>query len=208
MRHGVRRGRRRSPLMVVGDLVARALDAERARAERGPRLRARARGAAAGGVDAAHEGRARAARPSGVRAPGVLRQHHGHGLRRADGRPAQQRGRELRAAQGLVGAARSRPFGRRRRGRTVRRRRRHQGRLHFLAVAAGRRRHVEHRRLRGLRAVALERLRGARAGDAGADRRGRAAPGAHGVERRHDVLRAGAARQRGASTSRRRSCWA
>ena len=42
-----------------GDRVARALGAERARAERGPRLRARARRVAAGGVDAAHEGGAR-----------------------------------------------------------------------------------------------------------------------------------------------------
>ena len=42
-----------------GDRVARALRAERARAERGPRLRARARRVAAGGVDAAHEGCAR-----------------------------------------------------------------------------------------------------------------------------------------------------
>ena len=46
-------------LMVAAIVVARALRAERARAERRPGLRARARGVAAGGVDAAHEGRAR-----------------------------------------------------------------------------------------------------------------------------------------------------
>ena len=155
-----------------GDRVARALGAERARAERGPRLRARARRVAAGGVDAAHEGRARSARPGGVRAPGVLRQHHGHGLRRADGRPAQQRRRELRAAQGLVGAPRARARGGRRGGRSDGSRGGYPGRVRLLAVAARRRRHVERGRLGRLRAVTLERLRGARASDADADCRG------------------------------------
>ncbi len=51
-------------------------------------------------LDAARQGR--------VRAPGLRRQHHGRRLGRAHERPAQQRGRELHLAQGLVGAARSR----------------------------------------------------------------------------------------------------
>ena len=83
---------------------------------------------------------------------------------------------------------------------------RHQGRLRLRAVAAGRRRHVERGRLRGLRAVALERLRGARAGDADADRRCRSsAPSSAGrTSPRRTRRRCRASMWR--STSRKPSC--
>ncbi len=140
-----------------------------------------------------------AGRPGGVRASGVLRQHHGHGLRRADGGATQQRRRELRAAQGLVGAPRARARGGRRGGRSDGSRGGDPGRVRLLAVAARGRRHVERGRLGGLRAVTLERLRGARASDADADCRGGRAPRVQErrrqLQRRHDVLGAGAARQ-------------
>ena len=64
----------------------------------------------------------------------------------------------------------------------------------FPVSAARGPRHVEHRRPRGLRAIAQQRLRGARAGHTNVGRRGRKAPGAPG--RRDDVLGGSAARER------------
>ena len=111
----------------------------------------------------------------------------------------QQRRCELRAAQGLVGAPRAGARGGRRGGRADGSRGGYPGRVRLLAVAACGRRHVERGRLGGVRAVTLERLRGARASDADADCRGGRAPRVQErrrqLQRRHDVLGAGAARQ-------------
>ena len=156
--------------MLGGDRGARA---HRCRA-RSRRTRTRAtciahRRAAAGRVAAAHGGGARSSSTRRrSRNPAFDDNITVSGLDVLTNAQRSNAGVSFVHAQGLVGAARTRscrptPS----RGALFGAGMRHQGRLHLLAVAARRRRHVEHRRLRRLRAGAhRQRLRGARAGDA------------------------------------------
>ena len=141
--------------MVVATSAVRARDADRARADRGPGLRVRDRGAAAGGVAAAHEGRARAARHGGVRASG-----RSTTTSRVAGFDVLTNGERSNAGVSWVllkdwyertGAATVR--GRRGR-RGVRRRREDQGRVDLRGRAAADRRHVERRAASRVRPVA------------------------------------------------------